>query len=122
MFSGYLLFTNFAFDAAKNNLDCYRSRDYMENLCNDLREHPIRIVKYEKKKETILLTDEEKKSLEKQKIASYVKKISTNNYNDDNNYQKVKNHCNYTGKLRGAAHKYLPFKMQNTKKNSDSIS
>ena len=49
-------------------------------------------------------------------MATYVKKISTN-YDDDNNYEKVKNHCNYTGKLRGAAHKYLQFKMQNTKKN-----
>ena len=69
-----------------------------------------------KKKTTISLTDEEKKSLEKQKMATYVKKISTNNYDDDNNYEKVKNHCNYTGKLREAAHKYLQFKMQNTKK------
>ena len=74
MSSGYSLFTNFSFDAAKNNLDCYRSWDYMEKLCNDLREHPVRIVKYEKKKETISLTDEEKKSLEKQKLATYVKK------------------------------------------------
>ena len=45
----------------------------MEKLCNDLREHPVRIVKYEKKK-TISLTDEEKNSLEKQKLATYVKK------------------------------------------------
>ena len=68
------------------------------------------------KKETISLTDEEKKSLEKQKMATYVKEISTNKYDDDTNYQKVKNHCNYNGKLRRAAHKYLQFKMQNTKK------
>ena len=53
MSSGYSLFTNFSFDAAKNNLDCYRSWDYMEKLCNDLREHPVRIVKYEKKRNDI---------------------------------------------------------------------
>ena len=39
-----------------------------------------------KKKEMISLTDEEKKSLEKQKMATYVKIISTNNYDDDTNY------------------------------------
>ena len=47
MASGYSLFTDCSFDAAKNNLDCYRGKDYMETFCKDLREHTIRIVNYE---------------------------------------------------------------------------
>ena len=38
-FSGYSLFTNCSFDAAKKNLYCYRGKDYMEKLCRDFREH-----------------------------------------------------------------------------------
>ena len=30
--SGYLLFTNYSFDAAKNKLDCYRDKDCMQGL------------------------------------------------------------------------------------------
>ena len=49
------------------------------------------------------LTKEERKMHHKQKVC-YIckKKIST----DDNNikYHKVKDHCHYTGKYRGAAH------------------
>ena len=53
----------------------------MKNFCLDLREHATKIINYGKK-EMILLTK------------------------DDNNkkYHKVKDHCHYTGKHRGAAH------------------
>ena len=48
--SGYLLFTNFSFDAAKNKLDSYRGKYCMEQFCKDLRQHGMRIVNYEKKR------------------------------------------------------------------------
>ena len=51
----------------------------------------------------IPLTNEETKSYKKQKVCYICKKeFST----DDNNkkYHKVKDHCHYTGKFRGAAH------------------
>ena len=49
MASGYLLFTNCSFDAAKNKLDCYRGKDCMEKFCKDLRQQAMKIVNYEKK-------------------------------------------------------------------------
>ena len=64
--SGYPLYTNCSFDAAKNKLDCYKGKDCMEKFCKDFRQHAMRIVNYEKK--MILLTDEKNKSYEKQNV------------------------------------------------------
>ena len=74
----------------------------MKNFCLDLREHAIKIINYEKT-EMIPLTKKERKMHHKQKVCHICKKeFST----DDNNkkYSKVKDHCHYTAKYRGAAH------------------
>ena len=47
--SGYSLFTNYLFDAAKNKLDCYRGKDCMERFCKYLKKHAMTIIDYEKK-------------------------------------------------------------------------
>ena len=80
--SGYLLLTNCLFDAAKNNLDCYRGKDCMEKFCKDLREHAMRIDNYEKKEMT-LLTDEKNKSYESQNVYD-----DDDDDDDDNNNKK----------------------------------
>ena len=36
--SGYSLFKYCSFDARRNKLDYYRSKNYMKNFCLDLRE------------------------------------------------------------------------------------
>ena len=100
--SGYSLFTNCSFGAAKNKVDCYRGKDCMEKFCKDLRELSMRVVNYEKK-EMIPLTNEEIKSYEKQNVCYICKKrFSTDALNKK--YYKVRDHCHYTGKFRGAAH------------------
>ena len=74
----------------------------MKNVCLDLREHVTKIINYEKT-EMIPLTKKEKKRHNKQKVCHIcIKRFST----DDNNkkYHKVRNHCNFKGKYRGAAH------------------
>ena len=77
--SGYSLFTHCSFDTTKNKLDRYRDE------------------------EMISLTKEEKKIHRKQKVCHIGKKgFSTND--DNKKYHKVKDHCHYTGKYRGAAH------------------
>ena len=100
--SGYSLFTQCSFDTTKNKLDYYRRKSCMKNFCLDLKEHATKIINYEKK-EVIPLTEEERKTYRASRRC-YIckKKFST----DDNNkrYHKVRDHCHYTGKYRGAAH------------------
>ena len=74
----------------------------MKNVCLDLREHTTKIINYEKK-EIIPLTKKEEKKHNKQEVCYICKKGFRT---DDNNekYHKVRDHCHYTGKYRGAAH------------------
>ena len=56
-----------------------------------------------RKKEMTPLTDEENKSYKKQKACCICKKgFSTDD--DNKNYHKVRDHCHYTRKYRGAGH------------------
>ena len=57
-----------------------------------------------KKKEMIPLTDKENKFYEKQKFCYIWKKGFRTDDDDNKKYQKVKDHCHYIGKFRGAAH------------------
>ena len=51
------------------------------------------------------LTSEEKNYIARKKYAIYEKKILSAKYDkNDTKYQKVRDHCNYTGKYRGTAH------------------
>ena len=67
-----------------------------------MRKHSTKIINYEKKK-NILLTPEEKKDYDDQKVCYICKKEFDNNDNDKKQ-QKVRDHSLYTGKYRGAAH------------------
>ena len=72
----------------------------MKKFSKHLRKHASKIIDYEKKK-MIPLTAEEKIYYNKQKICYICKKEFNNN--EKKNY-KVRDHCHYTGKYRGAAH------------------
>ena len=71
-----------------------------EKVCKDLREHATKIINYEKKK-IIALTKEEKINYNDQQIC-YICKKEFDTIDKKNN--KVRDHCHYTGKYRGAAH------------------
>ena len=98
--SGYSIFTSYSFDESKNKLNYYRGKACMKKFCKDLKEHATRIINYEKKK-IIPLTKEEEINYNDQKVCYICKKefdtIDKKNY-------KVRDHCHYTGKYRGAAH------------------
>ena len=93
--SGYSSFTHCSFDQSKNKLDYYRGKNCMKKFYKDLRTHAIKIINHEKK--MIPLTTEEK-IYNEQEICYICKKEF-----DEKNY-KVRDHCHYTGKYRGAAH------------------
>ena len=98
--SGYSLFTHCSFDESKNKLNYYRGDDCMKKFCKDLREHTTKIINYENKK-MIPLTTKEEIYHNKQKICYICKKEFNNNHKKQ---EKVRDHCHYTGKYRGAAH------------------
>ena len=74
----------------------------MKKFCKDLREHATKIINYEKK-EMIPLTKKEEKKHNKQEVC-YICRKEFNTDDNDKKYHKVKDHCHYTGKYRGAAH------------------
>ena len=95
------MFTHCLFDATKNKLDCYRSKDCMENFCKDLKKHVTKTINYEKK-EMIPLTREENISYKKRKVC-YICEKEFNTDDNNKRYHKVRYHCDYTGKYRGGA-------------------
>ena len=78
----------------------------MKIFCKDLKEQAMKIINYEKK-EMIPLTDKEKQAYENQKICYICEQefcMDENNKKEFKLNQKVRDHCHYTGKYRGAAH------------------
>ena len=89
----------------ENKLDYYRGKDCIEKLCKKLKESATEIINREKK-EMVPLTHEENNFYNKQEIC-YICKEKFCMDKDDKDYinrKKVKDHCHYTGKFRGAAH------------------
>ena len=100
--SGYSIFTYCSFDKSKNKLNYYRGKDCMKRFCKDLKEHATKIINCEKK-DMIPLTKEEKEDYNNQKVCYICKKEFTTS-DDNNKHYKVRDHCHYTGKYRGATH------------------
>ena len=90
----------------------------MKMFCKDLKDQAMKIINYEKK-EMIPLTDKEKESYENQKICHICEKefcIDEDNKKEFKLKQKVRDHCHYTGKYRGAAHSICNLRYKISKK------
>ena len=80
----------------------------MKKFCKDLRKHSTKIINYEKKK-MIRLTTKAEINHNRQKVCYICKKEFDNNDTTESSsserkkQQKVRDHCHYTGKYRGAA-------------------
>ena len=99
------MFTRCSFDKKENKLNYYRGKDCIEKLCKKLKESAIEITDHEEK-EMMPLTHEKNNFCNEQEVCHICKeKFCTDE--DNRNYRnkrKVKDHCHYTGKFRGAAH------------------
>ena len=103
--SGWSMFVKCSFDEKENKLNYYRGKGCIEKLCKKLKESATEIINREKK-EMIPLTHEENNFYNEQEIC-YICKEKFCVDKDDKDYinrKKVKDHCHYTGKFRGAAH------------------
>ena len=58
-------------------------------------------------KKSKLLTKEQQESYENAKICYICKEKFKNKYLKDREYRKIRDHCHYTGKYRGAAQQYM---------------
>ena len=111
--SGYAWCSICSFDDTKNKRYFYRGKDCIEKFCKDLKELGTEMINF-KKKEMIPLTNKEIKSYEKQKVCHICKE----EFCDDKNKKKVRDHCHYTGKFRGAAHSICNLRYKVPKKIS----
>ena len=98
--SGYSMLMHCSLDTTKNKLNYCRGKNRIKNFCLDLREHARKIVNYEKN-EMIPLTN---KKIHREQKVCYICKKGFSTDDDNKKYYKVRHHCDYTGKYRGAAH------------------
>ena len=74
----------------------------MKRFCDDLKKHVTRITNYEMKPMNPL-AEEKKESYKNQELCHICEKEFCTNKNKE--MRKVKDHCHYTGKSRGAAYR-----------------
>ena len=102
--SGYSIYTNCSFDKSNNKLSYYRGEDCMKRFCKDLKDRATKIIDF-KKKTMVPLTKEEQDNYNKENICYICKKEFNNDTTESSSLErKVRDHCHFTGKYRGAAH------------------
>ena len=113
---GYSLNLVTSFDSSKSTHSFYRGKDCIKKLCKDLKTQAMEIINLGKK-EMIPLTYDEKVYYEKWKYCHICKRKFWYDKNEKSKYEtyyKVRDHCHYTGKFRGATHNIcnLRYKIQ----------
>ena len=104
--SGYSLDLVTSCNSKKSKHSYYRGTHCTEKLCNNLKDQAMKIITTGKK-EMVPLTDNEKWDYEIQNYCHICRRKFCYDKEDKSSYainHKVKDHCHYTGKFRGAAH------------------
>ena len=94
--SDYSLLTHCQFDVIKNKHDYWRGKDCMKTFCKDLKKECDRNNK-RWQKNMIPFTIKQNRSYQEQKVC-YIRKKEFSVDNKNKKYQKVRDHCHYTGK------------------------
>ena len=97
--SGYSLLTSYAYNKSLNEHVFYRGKDCLSNFSKALKNQVNKLINI-KQKPMDPLTDQEKESYANAKTCFICEKP----FGNDKNAIKVRDHCHYTGKYRGAAH------------------
>ena len=94
-----------------NKLDYYRGKDCLKRFCKDLKKL-VRLITDFEKKDIIELTSEQEYKHDREKYCFICKNKCPGKKDDDKdkNNDKVRDHCHYTGKHRGAAHRLYNLK------------
>ena len=100
---GYSISTIWGFDNIVNKHTLYRGKDCMKMCCNSLKEYAENIIAFEKIK-MLSLTREELISYQYAEVCYICGRKILRKVADDINYRKVRDHCHYAGKYRGAAY------------------
>ena len=107
------------FDETKIMHNFHRGKDCIERFCKNVKKLAIEIGHYWEQ-EIIPLTDKEIKFYKRQKVCQICKKEFCYDRNNRSNlelFEKVRDHCHFLGKFRGAAHITCNLRYKSPKKN-----
>ena len=96
---GYSMLTSYAYDKTLNEHVFYRGKDCLSKFSKTLKAQVNKIINIEQKPMDPL-TEQEKMSHANENICFTCEK----HFGNDKKPIKVRDHCHYTGKYRGAAH------------------
>ena len=102
---GYSLDLVCSFDSKEDKHSFYRGNDCIKKFCSELKELGTKVVNYEQKE--MLLTSDDVALYQSQKQCHICGKAFCYDKKQEKRfklYKKVRDHCHFTGKLRGAAH------------------
>ena len=99
---GYSMSTIWGFDHIKDKHTLCRVKNCMKKFCTSFREHAKNIIDFEKKYVTV--NKRRIKITLRCKSMLYLWKKNFKKLSEIINYRKVRGHCHYTGKYRGAAY------------------
>ena len=115
--AGYSSVMCCSFYKAENEQKYHRGKDCMKRFCEDLKEQAKKIINH-KMKAMIPLNNEEKESHENQEICHICEKEFCTDKDNKKEFKlkkKVRDHCHYTGKYRGAAHSICNLRYKTSK-------
>ena len=98
--SGFCVYSKFAYGEVEDPLKLYRGKDCVEVFCDHIEKEAQQLHKMFPEKKMIPLTKDEWKKYEKASKCH----ICLEDF-DMNENNKVRDHCHYTGKYRGPAHR-----------------